>query len=203
MKKLTVLIISAILFGVLISPDFVRAAGVLDGTGYETIEVTRQYSHTVSGVIEEDPSCGYMISPTQGYSMCLLYDQSQENMLESFLGSNITANGQVYVLGQTLASNDPALRDEYSGVELFDIRPGRGELRPVGGGQPVRVAGGPWLFPDSDRRYLTGQDLAPLNKSQLWRARNEIYARRGYIFKSPRGPGPGRFPGRLLSGDNR
>jgi hypothetical protein len=44
-----------------------------------------------------------------------------------------------------------------------------------------------WLFPDSDSRYLTDGDLAGLSNDQLWIARNEIYARRGFIFKTARG----------------
>lgn len=46
---------------------------------------------------------------------------------------------------------------------------------------------GPWLFPDSSSRYLSRDELMGLNADQLWRARNEIYARNGYRFSSPRG----------------
>jgi hypothetical protein len=45
----------------------------------------------------------------------------------------------------------------------------------------------PWLFADSSTRRLTRADLAGLNASQLWRARNEIYARKGYIFSKAEG----------------
>jgi len=44
-----------------------------------------------------------------------------------------------------------------------------------------------WLFPDSDRRYLRPGDLSRMDKDTLWRARNEIYVRLGYIFLSERG----------------
>ena len=46
---------------------------------------------------------------------------------------------------------------------------------------------GPWLFPDSSSRYLSPNELVGLNADQLWRARNEIYARDGYLFSSPKG----------------
>jgi len=46
---------------------------------------------------------------------------------------------------------------------------------------------GPWLFPDSSSRYLSATDLSSLNSADLWRARNEIFARKGYKFSSPRG----------------
>src|SRR5438034_6966745 len=46
---------------------------------------------------------------------------------------------------------------------------------------------GPWLFPDSSSRYLSATDLSSLSSADLWRARNEIFARKGYKFSSPRG----------------
>jgi hypothetical protein len=46
---------------------------------------------------------------------------------------------------------------------------------------------GPWLFPDSSSRYLSPNELVALSADQLWRARNEIYARNGYRFSSPKG----------------
>lgn len=44
-----------------------------------------------------------------------------------------------------------------------------------------------WLFPDSDRRVLAPQELSILSADQLWRARNELFARRGLIFQSAKG----------------
>jgi hypothetical protein len=46
---------------------------------------------------------------------------------------------------------------------------------------------GVWLFADSDGRLLFEQELANLSADQLWRARNEIFARRGLIFRSAKG----------------
>jgi pSer/pThr/pTyr-binding forkhead associated (FHA) protein len=55
-------------------------------------------------------------------------------------------------------------------------------------GQPsIAPAREPWLFPDSSSRYLSATDLSSLSSADLWRARNEIYARKGYKFSSPRG----------------
>jgi len=45
----------------------------------------------------------------------------------------------------------------------------------------------PWLFPDSSSRYLSATDLSRLSSADLWRARNEIFARKGYKFSTPRG----------------
>jgi YARHG domain len=52
---------------------------------------------------------------------------------------------------------------------------------------PQRRTPGPWLFPDSSSRFLNWNELAILNRDQLWRARNEIFARRGLIFSTDRG----------------
>src|SRR5262249_51639942 len=48
-------------------------------------------------------------------------------------------------------------------------------------------ARGSWLFPDSSSRYLSATELSNLNSDDLWRARNEIFARRGLKFTSQRG----------------
>ena len=44
-----------------------------------------------------------------------------------------------------------------------------------------------WLFADSSERLLTTQELAALSPEDLWRARNELFARHGFIFKSDKG----------------
>ena len=41
-----------------------------------------------------------------------------------------------------------------------------------------------YIFADSNTRYLTESEIAPLTLQELCYARNEIYARRGYIFVS-------------------
>ncbi len=51
----------------------------------------------------------------------------------------------------------------------------------------VRPPGEPWLFRDSDKHELTYDDLKFLARVELFWARNELYARRGYKFYSPNG----------------
>ena len=51
----------------------------------------------------------------------------------------------------------------------------------------ITPARGPWLFPDSSTRFLSAAELSSLSSDDLWRARNEIFARKGYRFSSPRG----------------
>ena len=51
----------------------------------------------------------------------------------------------------------------------------------------ITPARGPWLFPDSSSRYLSATELSSLGSDDLWRARDEIFARNGYKFKTARG----------------
>jgi len=47
--------------------------------------------------------------------------------------------------------------------------------------------GSGYLYPDWSQHRLTRAEVARLSKDQLWRARNEIYARHGLIFTSENG----------------
>lgn len=50
---------------------------------------------------------------------------------------------------------------------------------------PVKKKNNYYLLPHSGYAYVTYADIAGLSKRELRLARNEIYARHGYIFKSP------------------
>jgi hypothetical protein len=41
-----------------------------------------------------------------------------------------------------------------------------------------------YILPDSDKKVLSEENITDLSKEQLRLARNEIYARHGYVFKS-------------------
>lgn len=45
----------------------------------------------------------------------------------------------------------------------------------------------PWMFPESHVRPLSAGDLQQLPREGLWRARNEIYLRRGFFFTTTEG----------------
>jgi len=49
------------------------------------------------------------------------------------------------------------------------------------------VPDGPWIFPHSWSRPLAIAEVRRLSAEELWRARNEIYLRRGFRFTTPRG----------------
>jgi hypothetical protein len=59
------------------------------------------------------------------------------------------------------------------------------------------VAKDKWVFPDSSARRLDLSEVSPLSKDRLWRARNEIFARNGYIFQTQRGKDFARDMGHL------
>ncbi|MDX2258022.1 MAG: YARHG domain-containing protein [Hyphomicrobiaceae bacterium] len=63
---------------------------------------------------------------------------------------------------------------EKANVELFQAAEGRGSVR----------AAAEFIFPDSSRRRLRRDEVARLPKGQLRIARNEIFARHGYIFNA-------------------
>lgn len=74
-----------------------------------------------------------------------------------------------------------------------EVKPGREgtpsptltSFRSQNGGRPDRI--GPWVFPDSHARPLGSHEVQSLPKEALWRARNEIYLRHGFIFPTPEG----------------
>ena len=50
---------------------------------------------------------------------------------------------------------------------------------------PLLQSAGGFMFPDSDRRYLTRNELESLSPADLRIARNEIFARKGRYFRDP------------------
>ena len=65
-----------------------------------------------------------------------------------------------------------------------ETQPAAGESQAAGGeAQPTEAAAdGDYILPNSDKAYLTQEDLAGLTKEQLRIARNEIFARHGRTF---------------------
>ncbi len=52
---------------------------------------------------------------------------------------------------------------------------------------PAASTRGPWVFPDSSTRALSVTEVHALPREGLWRARNEIYVRHGFIFPTAEG----------------
>lgn len=48
----------------------------------------------------------------------------------------------------------------------------------------MSIPAGEYIFPNSDKEYLTDADVSGLSKADLRLARNEILARHGRIFNS-------------------
>ncbi len=64
-----------------------------------------------------------------------------------------------------------------------DLRPLSTQASP----KPSPASTKPWIFPNSHARPLSMNEVQPLNREGLWRARNEIYLRRGFVFNTPQG----------------
>ena len=100
----------------------------------------------------------------------------------------------IYLPGTPIADipEDALFRHFYEGTTLdgvvicgngdfYTSEAPAGLSAPAGAASPVLLEG--LLFPDSDSRLLTEEDLASLSKEQIQTAVNEIYARHGYRFK--------------------
>lgn len=60
-----------------------------------------------------------------------------------------------------------------------------------------------WLIPDSSTRRLSAEELSAFNSEMLWRARNELYARHGFIFSGERGQHLARSLGTVYRGTDQ
>jgi len=102
---------------------------------------------------------------------------------EKLSGSSTQVEGQIPIVNPTedVARTDQP-QQEVGAKEEFPVSNSPTIAQPS-----IAPARGPWLFPDSSSRYLSATDLSSLSSADLWRARNEIYARKGYKFSSSRG----------------
>ena len=62
--------------------------------------------------------------------------------------------------------------------------PATSENKNAEDGATANAAAGEYIFPNSDKEYLTDADVSSLSKENLRLARNEILARHGRIFNS-------------------
>lgn len=82
------------------------------------------------------------------------------------------------------------------GVSRASLREAASPNQPTGSPSLVALRGsntpssgnaGPWIFQDSHVRPLEPGEVSRLSKNSLWRARNEIYLRHGFIFPTAEG----------------
>lgn len=94
------------------------------------------------------------------------------------------------------SGDSDAIEAQFNKTELYNIDLIRSfeHNRP----NPVTpVSADRWVFPDSSARRLSDLEVSRLSKDQLWRARNEIFARNGYIFSTDKGKAFARSMGHL------
>lgn len=120
-----------------------------------------------------------------GHAMCVVGYSNQKRAFKiiNSWGTNWGTGGYAWV------SFDAFNKKVGEGYVVQDIVPNKPEVDepdPRPDLDPVRPDS-PWIFADSSRRKLNPAELRVRSAEQLWRARNEIYARHGYIFKSERG----------------
>jgi TIR domain/YARHG domain len=84
-----------------------------------------------------------------------------------------------------LMSRNTNRTDSASPAASAAATPAQSASKPIAIRSPT--ADQPWVIPESSVRRLELQDVYGLSKDILWRARNEIYARHGFIFSSVRG----------------
>ena len=100
------------------------------------------------------------------------YQFKQKKMINYF------SNQSWYVRSDHEITTDDLSKLEYANVMLIKNMEDN-----YGSNSNYAVKDG-FIIPDSSTRYLTEDDLIGLSKEQLEIARNEIYARHGYIFVS-------------------
>ena len=129
-----------------------------------------------------------------GHAMCVVGYSSQKRAFKiiNSWGTQWGIGGYAWVSFDTFAKK---VGEGYVVQDIVIYRPDDKKPDPRPDLDPVRPDS-PWIFADSSRRRLSPSELRVRSAEQLWRARNEIYARHGYIFKSDRGKAYTRSLGR-------
>ena len=89
-----------------------------------------------------------------------------------------------------LRANAEGEKDIYATAFKDDVTwspgsdPATSENKNAEDGATANAAAGEYIFPNSDKAYLTDADVSSLSKENLRLARNEILARHGRIFNS-------------------
>ncbi|WP_054636080.1 YARHG domain-containing protein [Thalassobacillus sp. C254] len=92
--------------------------------------------------------------------------------------------GQKEISGQIVTSEPIVINKETSASLFIDEKEELAEKEIVTIETPVYLSSNEFIFPDSHFRLISSAELRGLTKDQLRIARNEIYARNGYVFNS-------------------
>ena len=108
------------------------------------------------------------------------------------VSGNITFDqGKLYLRLNTVTAADGAgLKPKVDGVMTRDKAAVKATATPAvtasAGNEGKDISGRDYIFPESNSRYLTDDDLAGYSSAQLELAKNEIYARHGRKFVTSR-----------------
>jgi hypothetical protein len=98
---------------------------------------------------------------------------------------DIDNDGVYEVLSNSTSIVASAKKDNSKWYKIYDDGRTPTEVTVNGGGKAKKDTGSNsnnYIFKDSDKDYLTEEDVRGLSKDQLALARNEIFARHGYVF---------------------
>ncbi|WP_198508924.1 YARHG domain-containing protein [Bacillus sp. FJAT-44742] len=103
----------------------------------------------------------------------------------------VPGDGSLEIYGQKeisgrIVTSDPIVINKETSASLFieEIEEQPTEKEVVTIEKPVYLSSNDFIFPDSHFRLISSSELRGLTKDQLRIARNEIYARNGYVFNS-------------------
>lgn len=142
------------------------------------MQVTKSFeNHRGNSVFEHDPGEEH----TGAHAMCVVaYDDAKRAVkLINSWGQTWGDGGFAWVSYDTYLAK---VREAFVTQDIVINRPLDSPTI-----EPYATPDSPWVFADSDRRLLSPEELRVCSSYQLWRARNEIYARHGYRFSSARG----------------
>ena len=121
---------------------------------------------------------GYYRNVGQIGSMGEIYDEIFRKQKEMYLIEYVTQNSQDQASARNIDVN--YVDDARAAIAAYSYVP-EVLIRPTT--EDSRILTGDYVIPYSDREYVTASALSMLNAEQLRLARNEIYARKGRLFK--------------------
>lgn len=134
-----------------------------------------------------------VVTPTGGYGI----DTSKISRIEQISGNEIEISGSNEFTPDTIGTpysaefdvimeeNPDSIWGGYTLKEIKDWKhlDGGNQNQAQNANASVGVSNGDYILPEINSRYYTENELSGMDAQSLYLARNELYARHGYIFK--------------------